>query len=91
MGDTYNNIIEPECRNNLFIKGCHDTVLKWNSVNNIFNEAVCYTEGSLYNKTFKIGDTSLSTSITKTIHKVNEATIISFLDPITYAYQIIKI
>lgn len=91
LGDTYNNIIEPECRNNLFIKGCHDTVLKWNSVNNIFNESVCYTEGALYNKTFKIGDTSLSTSITKTIHKVNEATIISFLDPITYAYQIIQI
>nr|DAK03710.1 MAG TPA: hypothetical protein [Bacteriophage sp.] len=52
---------------------------------------MCYTSGSIYNKIFLIGDTSLSTSITKTIQKVNEATIISFLDPITYAYQIIII
>lgn len=91
LGDTYNNIIESDCKNNTFIRGCHDTILKWNSVNNIFNENVCYTEGSLYNKIFPVGDTSLSMTITKTIHKVNEATIISFLDPITYAYQIIQI
>lgn len=91
LGDTYNNIIEAECKGNTFIRGCHDTILKWNSVNNIFNENVCYMEGSLYNKVFPIGDTSLSMTITKTIHKVNDATIISFLDPITYAYQIIQI
>lgn len=89
LGDTYNNIIEPDCTNNTFVKGCHDTVLKWNSINNIFYEPVCYTEGSIYNKTFLTGNTDLSTTITKTIQKVNEATIISFLDPITYAYQVI--
>ncbi len=89
LGDTYYNIIEEDCTGNTFVKGCHDTTLKWNSVNNVFNEPVCYTSGSIYNKTFKVGDTSLSTSITKTIQKVNEATIISYLDPITYAYQII--
>ena len=89
LGDTYNNIIETDCSNNTFIKGCHDTTLKWNSVNNIFYEPVCYTEGSIYNKTFKTGDTSLAMTITKTIQKVNEATIISYLDPITYAYQVI--
>lgn len=91
LGDTYNNIVEAECKGNTFIRGCHDTVLKWNSVNNMFNENVCYMEGSLYNKVFPIGDTSLSMTITKTIHKVNDATIISFLDPMTYAYQIIQI
>ena len=91
LGDTYNNIIETDCVNNTFIKGCHDTILKWNSVNNVFYEPVCYTEGSIYNKTFKAGDTSLAMTITKTIQKVNEATIISYLDPITYAYQIIII
>lgn len=91
LGDTYNNILESECRNNSFLGGCHDSILRWNSVDNLFNETVCYMEGSLYNKIFPIGDTSLSMSITKTIHKVNEATIISFLDPMTYAYQIIKI
>ena len=89
LGDTYNNIIETDCVNNTFIKGCHNTILKWNSVNNIFYEPVCYTEGSIYNKTFKTGDTSLAMTITKTIQKVNEATIISYLDPITYAYQVI--
>ena len=91
LGDTYYNIIEEDCQGNTFKKGCHDTVLGWSSVNNVFNENVCYMKGSLYNKTFLIGDTSLSTSISKTIHKVNEATIISFLDPITYSYQIIII
>ena len=91
LGDTYYNIIEEDCTGNTFMKGCHDTILGWESVDNTFNENVCYTNGSLYNKTFKTGDTSLSTTITKTIHKVNEATIISFLDPITYSYQIIII
>lgn len=91
LGDTYDNILEADCKGNIFIRGCHDTTLKWNSVNNVFNESVCYMEGSLYNKVFPVGDTSLSMTITKTIHKVNEATIISFLDPMTYAYQIIRI
>lgn len=91
LGDTFNNTLEADCKGNLFIRGCHDTTLRWNSVNNIFNENVCYMEGSLYNKTFPIGNTDMSMAITKTIHKVNEATIISYLDPMTYAYQIIRI
>jgi hypothetical protein len=45
--------------------------------------------GSIYSKEFNTGNTVLSTAISKTIHKVNEATIVSFLDPITYAYQVI--
>lgn len=91
LGDTYNNVLEADCKGNTFLRGCHDTTLRWNSVGNMFNENVCYMEGSLYNKIFPIGDTSMSMTITKTIHKVNEATIISFLDPMTYAYQIIQI
>lgn len=89
LGDTYNNIVENLCRNNTFIRGCHDTVLKWNSYNNLFNENVCYTSGSIYNKTIAIGNTAFSMSISKTIQKVNEVTLVSYLDPITYAYQII--
>lgn len=89
IGDTYYNIIEPECRDNLFAKGAHDCIIKWNTTNNRFNEPVRYLTGSIYNKEFETGDTVLSTSITKTIHKVNEATIVSFLDPITYTYQVI--
>ena len=91
IGDTYYNILEPECTNNIFAKGCHDSIIKWNSVNNRFNEPVCYLTGSIYNKEFNTGNTTLSTSISKTIHKVNDATIVSFLDPITYAYQVVLI
>lgn len=89
IGDTYNNTIESGCQNNTFLRGCHDTTIKWNSVNNTFNENVCYTTGSIYNKTIGIGNTAFSTAITKTIQKVNDVTLVSFLDPITYAYQII--
>ena len=89
IGDTYYNIIEPECSNNIFAKGAHDCFIKWNTVNNRFNEAVCYLSGSIYHKEFETGDTVLSTAISKTVHKVNEATIVSFLDPITYAYQVV--
>ncbi len=89
IGDTYYNTIEQECSNNIFAKGCHDSVIKWNSVNNRFNEPVTYLTGSIYNKNIDTGDTVLSTAISKTVHKVNDATIISFLDPITYAYQVV--
>ena len=58
-------------------------------VNNRFNEPVTYLTGSIYFKEFETGNTVLSTSISKTIHKVNDATIVSFLDPITYAYQVV--
>ena len=91
MGDTYNNIFKSGCVSNTFSKGCHDIILGWNSTNNIFGESVCYINGSLYNTTILSGNTVLSTTISKTIHKVNEATIVSFLDPITYAYQIIQL
>ena len=50
------------------------------------SEPVTYLTGSIYFKEFETGNTVLSTSISKTIHKVNDATIVSFLDPITYAY-----
>ena len=89
IGDTYYNIIEAESSNNIFAKGCHDSFIKWNTVNNRFNEPVCYLTGSIYNKNIETGNTALSTSISKTIHKVNDLTIVSFLDPITYSYQVV--
>lgn len=89
LGDTYNNLFKSGCTGNTFTKGCHDVLLGWGSVNNTFNENICYLSGSLYNKTILSGDTTLSTTISKNVHKVNEATIVSYLDPITYAYQII--
>lgn len=91
IGDTYYNIIEPDCKDNIFAKGLHDCTIKWNTTNNRFNEPVTYLTGSIYNKKFETGNTVLSTAITKTIQKVNEATIVSFLDPITYTYQVILV
>jgi hypothetical protein len=52
---------------------------------------VRFTSGSIYNKLFKVGDTTLSTTISKTIQKVNDVDLVSFLDPITYSYQVIII
>ena len=89
IGDTYYNVLEPECTNNIFAKGAHDCIIKWNTTNNRFNEPVTYLTGSIYFKNFETGNTVLSTAISKTIHKVNDATIVSFLDPITYAYQVV--
>lgn len=89
IGDTYYNIIEADSCNNIFAKGCHDCFFKWNTVSNRFNEPVCYLTGSVYNKEINTGNTVLSTSISKTIHKVNDSTIVSFLDPITYSYQVV--
>ncbi len=91
IGDTYNNIILPECQGNLFVGGCHDSVIGFASVNNIFVEPVCYLTGSIYGKTLYKGDTTLSTSISKTVHKVNDKTIVSYLDPETYAYQVVQL
>lgn len=89
LGDTYNNNIYSGTKNNTFLRGCHDSTILWETSNNLFNESVNYLTGSIYNKKFPVGYTALSTSITKTIHKVNENTILSFLDPITYSHQII--
>lgn len=89
IGNTYNNIFEAEFRKNTFIKGCYNSHFLWNTYNNLFHENVAYTTGSIYNHISGIGNTNFSTTISKTIHKVNEATILSFLDPITYAYQVI--
>jgi hypothetical protein len=65
--------------------------LLWKSAGNIFNEPVAYATGTIQGKIISVGNTVLSSAITKTIHKVVEATIVSFLDPVTYAYQVIII
>ena len=91
LGDTYNNVMQAGCTNNTFWKGCHNSTIGWESVNNTFYEAVRFTSGSICNKLFGTGDTTLSTTITKTIQKVNDADIVSFLDPITYSHQVLII
>ena len=87
LGDTYYNVFHPDCIGNTFNQGCHNNIFHWKTVDNTFNEVVCYTSGSIYNITTKSGDTTLSTAITKTIHKSNDTTLVVYLDPITYALQ----
>ena len=89
IGNTQNNIFEAELERNTFIKGCYNSHFLWNTYNNLFHERVAYTSGSIYNHISPIGNTNFSTTITKTIHKVNDATILSYLDPITYSHQVV--
>jgi hypothetical protein len=91
IGDTYNNIFESNCTTNTFLNGCHDSYIGWDSTSNFFNEQVCYITGAINSKSLAVGNTTLSSSISKTIHKVNDKTIVSYLDPTTYSYQIVKL
>lgn len=88
IGDTYNNKFEADCENNTFLNGCHDNIILWASTSNNFKEPVCFLNGKLNNIKIPLGQNILSSSITKSIHKVNEATIVVYLDPITYVHQI---
>ena len=38
LGDTYNNIFEANCKNNTFIRGCHNSHIEWSSTDNVFQE-----------------------------------------------------
>lgn len=89
IGDTYNNKFDTNCINNTFLNGCHDNYIQWDSSDNMFNETVCYLYGAINNKTFLVGNNALSSAISKQLHKVNSATIISYLDPTTYTYQVL--
>ena len=90
IGTTKNNIFEAELRNNTFFNGCYNSHLLWNTVGNNFKEAVAYTTGSISNYT-SLGKTNsaFSTQISKNIHVVNNNTILTFLDDITYSQQIV--
>jgi len=89
IGDTYNNVFETGCQGNTFLNGCHDSIIGWDSTNNFFNETVCYTTGAINAFTMAVGNTTFSSAITKQICKVDDATIVSYLDPTTYTYQVI--
>ena len=90
IGTTKNNIFEAELRNNTFFNGCYNSHLLWNTMGNNFKESVAYTTGSISNYT-SLGKTNsaFSTQISKNIHVVNNNTILTFLDDITYSQQIV--
>lgn len=89
LGDTYNNIIQSGSNKNSFYRGCNNTIIGWDSTDNNFYERVCYLNGSLSNKNISLGNTIVASSISKQIHRVNDLTILTYLDPTTYAQQII--
>lgn len=89
IGDTYYNNFDADCTGNTFYSGCHDCHFKWESVNNDFFEEVVDVTGTIANKTVQVGDDKLSSAITKYIHIVQDRTIVTFLDPVTYAWQIV--
>ena len=90
IGKTKNNIFEAELNNNTFFGGCCNSHLMWNTEGNTFKEAVAHTTGSISNY-ISTGKTNsaFSTQITKNIHVVNNNTILTFLDDITYSQQIV--
>lgn len=89
LGDTYNNVIQSGSSKNSFYRGCNNTTIGWDSMDNNFYEKVCYLNGSLSNKNISLGNTIVASSISKEIHRVNDVTILTYLDPTTYAYQIV--
>lgn len=89
LGETHYNIFEADCSGNTFYSGCSDCHFKWESVNNTFNEKIVDLQGTISNQYIDKGNDILTTTITKQVHNVNGAVIITFLDPITYAQQII--
>ena len=90
-GDTKNNIFEPGFKNNTFAGGCRDCHFLWNTENNIFKENIGRTTGTIQSKVIELGDEALSVDITKHIHKVVGATIVTYLDTTTYSQQIIEL
>lgn len=89
IGQTNNNIFQQEFINNTFIRGCNNSHFLWNTQNNRFHDVVSMTTGAINDKIVNIGNLNYTLAITKQIHKVNEETILTFLDPITYSQQII--
>lgn len=89
LGETYYNIMEADSYDNTFFSGCHDCHFYWETCKNVFNEQVNDLSGTIANQYIEVGDNTLSTAITKQVHNVNDAVIVTFLDPITYAQQII--
>ena len=91
LGETKNNIFEAEFQNNTFISGCINNHLMWGTKNNFFHEQVAYTTGTVANKVFLGSNTVFSFAVTKQLQQVYDKTLITFLDPSTYAQQIVFI
>lgn len=89
MGDTYYNIFEPDSCGNTFFEGCRDCHFYWESVNNVFRAPVVDLSGTVANIQIARGLDIVSSAITKQAHNVDSGLILTYLDPITYAQQII--
>lgn len=88
IGATYYNKLNPNCHGNTFYKGCHDTNLDWESINNTFYEPVVFVKGIISNRTIPTGEDLLSDPCTKLLYNVDGNVLMVNFDKDTYAQQI---
>lgn len=88
IGATYYNKLNPNCHGNTFLKGCHDTSLDWESINNTFYEPVVFVKGIIANRTIPAGEDLLSDPCTKLLYNVDGNVLMVNFDKDTYAQQI---
>lgn len=88
IGVTYYNKFNPNCYGNTFFKGCHDTSLDWESINNTFYEPVIFVKGVIANRTIPSGEDLLSDPCTKILYNVDGNVLMVNFDKDTYAQQI---
>lgn len=91
IGDSNNNIFESECVNNTFIGGCTNCHFLWETKNNTFTNSVGRTTGSMQGKTVEFGNDILPINVSKQIHIVAGATVVTYLDTSTYSQQVLEI
>ena len=88
IGSTYYNRLDPNCYGNTFYKGCHDTSLHWESINNTFHEPVVQVRGTIANRNIPSGEDLLSDPCTKLIYNVDGNVLMVNFDKDTFAQQI---
>jgi hypothetical protein len=77
--------LNPNCHGNTFLKGCHDTSLDWESINNTFYEPVVFVKGIIANRTIPAGEDLLSDPCTKLLYNVDGNVLMVNFDKDTYA------
>ena len=88
IGPTYYNKLDPNCYGNTFFKGCHDSVLFWESINNNFHEPVVMIRGTIANRTIPVGEDILSDPSSKIIYNTDGNVLMVNFDKDTFAQQI---
>ena len=88
--ECYNNVFKGGFRNNTFASACYNNQFQFDTHNNVFKYPAIYLTGSFNNLKF-IDKNYTSLDIDKTISKVNEGYILSYLDSDTLTLQFHKL